>query len=92
MFAPVTLETTIYHHWQHRQQESNEEFSTTDRIPIAISGGREHGYRSYTWKQRLEPGDWRVDVETEDGRIIGRINFLASSLSDERGETRTIIQ
>ena len=91
VFAPVTLETTIYHHWQHRPQDSDAVFSTTDRIPISISGGREHGYRSYTWKQRLDPGEWRVDVETEDGRIIGRINFLASSLSDERGETRTII-
>ncbi|MCA9472921.1 MAG: DUF2914 domain-containing protein [Nitrospirales bacterium] len=91
VFAPVALQTTIYHHWQHRPQGSEAAFLTTDRIPITISGGREHGYRSYTWKQRLDPGEWRVDVETEDGRIIGRIDVLAASMIDERGETRTIV-
>ena len=45
-----------------------------DRIPIKISGGREGGYRAYSLKQRLDPGDWRVDVESQDGRIIGRVS------------------
>ena len=45
-----------------------------DRIPIRISGGREGGYRAYSFKQRLDPGEWRVDVESQDGRIIGRVS------------------
>lgn len=49
-------------------------FASADRIPLKISGGREGGYRAYSLKQRLEPGDWRVDVETEDGRVIGRVS------------------
>ncbi len=77
VFAPITLETTIYHHWQWRPSQDEKSFSTTDRIPISITGGREHGYRFYTMKQRLQPGDWRVDVETADGRILGRIGFQA---------------
>ncbi len=91
VFAPVTLQTTVYHHWQHRLPHTSDIFSTTDRIPIPISGGRERGYRSYTLKQHLDPGDWRVDVETEDGRIIGRINFTAIPLSDTSQTTRTIM-
>ncbi|WP_454063689.1 DUF2914 domain-containing protein [Candidatus Nitrospira salsa] len=91
VFAPITLQTTVYHHWQYRQDKTKTKFSSTDRIPISISGGRERGYRSYTVKQRLDPGEWRVDVETEDGRIIGRVTFLATPKHDESQETRTII-
>lgn len=79
VFAPVSLETTIYHHWQYRQSSKTGQdrpFNTTDRIPINISGGREAGYRSYTVKQQVGPGEWQVTVETEDERIIGKVAFL----------------
>lgn len=79
VFAPVTLHTTIYHHWEWRPLKESTEFATTDRIPIPITGGREHGYRMYTMKQRLQPGEWRVNVEAEDGRLIGRITFFADA-------------
>ena len=74
VFAPVDLRMTVYHRWQYRPRNGHG-FSTTDRIGAAISGGREGGYRVYTAKQRLMPGDWRVDVETPEGRIIGRVGF-----------------
>jgi len=77
VFAPAALQTTIVHHWQYRPAGAS--FLTTDRIPITIAGGREQGYRGYTVKQRVEPGDWRVDVETADGRLIGRIHFRAQA-------------
>lgn len=72
VFAPGTLQTTVYHHWYYRPDKS-QPFSLADKIPLKITGGREGGYRAYSFKQRLDPGDWRVDVETEDGRIIGRV-------------------
>ena len=76
VFAPVALQTTIMHHWQYRPAgRSGAIFRTTDRIPLAIAGGREEGYRGYTTKVKLDPGEWRVDVETKDGRVIGRIGF-----------------
>jgi hypothetical protein len=77
VFAPVTLQTTIYHHWQWRPFDEQTSFITTDRIPITISGGRETGYRLYTMKHRVQPGEWRVNVETEDGRILGQMTFFA---------------
>jgi len=73
VFAPVALNTTVYHHWYFRPND-NKPFTHADKIPLKISGGREGGYRAYTFKQRLDPGDWRVDVEAEDGRIIGRVS------------------
>ena len=76
VFAPVALHTTVVHHWQYRSAgRSDSIFQTTDRIPLAIAGGREDGYRGYTTKTKLDPGEWRVDVETKDGRVIGRVGF-----------------
>lgn len=83
VFAPVALNTTVYHHWFFRPH-SNKPFSHADRIPVRISGGREAGYRAYTFKQQLDAGDWRVDVEAEDGRIIGRVSVTV----EERAETQ----
>jgi hypothetical protein len=72
IFAPVALQTTVYHHWYYRRDESKP-YSSADKIALKITGGREGGYRAYSFKQGLDAGDWRVDVETEDGRIIGRV-------------------
>ena len=92
VFAPVTLQTTIYHHWQWRPFDTTESFMTTDRIPINIIGGRETGYRSYTTKQRVQTGEWRVDVETEDGRILSRMTFVAEENFSPEHEMTTIIR
>jgi hypothetical protein len=89
VFAPVDLNTTIYHHWYFRPN-SDKSFIHADRIPIKINGGREGGYRAYTFKQRLDPGDWRVDVETENGRIIGRVSVRVEELGDVQPSLRTV--
>jgi hypothetical protein len=95
VFAPVDLKTTIYHRWQYRtatpgHSSGTGDFSTTDRIPIRISGGREGGYRGYTIKQHVAPGEWRVDVETEDGRVIGRVRFRVAGGAGEVTDFQTI--
>jgi hypothetical protein len=90
VFAPVTLHTTIYHHWQWRPFNEPASFITTDRIPLTMTGGRETGYRLYTMKQRVQPGEWRVDVETEDGRLLGRMTFIAEDNYDREHEMTTI--
>ena len=90
VFAPVDLNTTIYHHWYFRPN-SDKSFTHADRIPIKINGGREGGYRAYTFKQRLDPGDWRVDVETEDGRIIGRVSVVVAERGESGATSRTLL-
>jgi hypothetical protein len=95
VFAPVDLKTTIYHRWQYRpgtsqRSSATRDFSTTDRIPIRISGGREGGYRVYTIKQHVPPGEWRVDVETDDGRVIGRVRFRVEATVEEVSDLQTI--
>ncbi len=89
VFAPVDLNTTIYHDWQYRAN-GKRPFRTADRLPIKISGGREGGYRAYTVKQGLDAGEWRVDVQTEDGRILGRVNFRVEKQAEAQPALKTI--
>ena len=89
VFAPVDLNTTVYHHWYYRSTSSRP-FTHADRIPLKISGGRAGGYRAYSFKQRLDPGDWRVDVETEDGRVIGRVAVTVEAQDGERPVLTTV--
>ena len=86
VFAPVDLNTTIYHHWYYRPHDSRP-FTHADKIPLKISGGREGGYRAYSFKQGLDPGDWRGDVEAGDGRILGRVSV---TVVDQGGTQPTL--
>mgnify|MGYP003353552310 FL=1 len=43
-----------------------------------------------TTKGHLEPGDWRVDVETGEGRIIGRIAIRVDASADSLGPLKTL--
>ena len=35
------------------------------------TGGRERGFRGYSWVLDPKPGEWRFTVATGDGRTIG---------------------
>ena len=74
VFAPTRLRKKINHHWQ-RYDEAQQAWISTDRIGYVVEGARYRGYRGYTFKRYAQPGAWRVDVETEDGHVIGRIRF-----------------
>ncbi len=72
IFAPGTLSTQIVHEWQHRDAGK---WTTATRIPLQLSGGRDRGFRTFSTKSNLSPGDWRVNVETPRGQLLGRISF-----------------
>ncbi len=74
VFAPTRLEKSIVHHWQVFNEYQND-WITTDRLLFPIRGGRLEGYRGYTYKRNVRPGKWRVNVETPDGLLLGRIPF-----------------
>jgi len=83
IFAPTKLETDIVHVWQYYDQ-SREDWIAFNPIPLRISGGREGGFRTYSIREDVFPGRWRVDVRTPRGQIIGRLSFnVVSSTGDE---------
>jgi hypothetical protein len=74
VFAPVDLNTTTYYVWQHYDDEHSN-WDTVQRLTNTLRGGRDKGYRNYSYKTNLDPGLWRVDVVSVDGRLIGRTEF-----------------
>lgn len=74
IFAPTRLTKKTFHHWQKYLPERHT-WVTTDRLGYEITGGREGGYRGYTYKKNVSPGKWRVNVETEEKLLLGRIQF-----------------
>ncbi|HEY8279440.1 MAG TPA: DUF2914 domain-containing protein [Bdellovibrionota bacterium] len=73
--SPARFADTVYVHWYFH--DARHGWNPTDRIPLRISGGRKEGFRGFTTKQNFDYGDgsWRVSVETEDEREIGRMYF-----------------
>jgi hypothetical protein len=45
---------------------------------MRVTGGRVGGYRGNATKGNYTAGDWRISVETTDGREIGRLPFSIS--------------
>jgi len=74
VFAPTRLTKKIAHQWQY-YSEPKGEWIVTDRTVYQLTGGRDGGYRGYTFKKNIQMGEWRVDIITNDDRILGRIKF-----------------
>lgn len=76
VFAPTKLATTIVHRWQ-RYDPVQKAWLTKSVITYSISGGRDGGYRGYSTVPILEMGEWRVSIETSEGRLLTRLPFTA---------------
>jgi hypothetical protein len=86
VFIPAGIETTIRHRWLKENAEG--EWVTTSVIPIRITGGREGGYRGYSYKQNVTAGAWRVIAEAESGAAIAIVDFDVTY--GDPGELRTL--
>jgi hypothetical protein len=74
IFAPTALKKTIAHKW-FKYEENIDEWTLMDEIGFEIVGGREGGYRGYSVKTNVPDGNWEVQVVTEEGLVIGIIDF-----------------
>jgi len=89
VFAPTHLTKKIAHVWQY-YSEGRGEWMVTDRTVYRLTGGRDGGYRGYTFKKNVEMGKWRIDIITDDDKIIGRIKFTILPAEDVIREFETI--
>lgn len=87
VFAPTDLNTVIYHRWEEYDSAAGQ-WVTMSRISFPISGGRSAGYEGYTIKS-VTPGQWRCDVESASGALIGRVSFtvVAGSSTPQLSQT-----
>lgn len=74
VYAPSALSTPIYHRWEYFDATAKEWLGIA-LVQFPITGGRAAGYREFSEKRVLAPGEWRCDVETAGGQLIGRISF-----------------
>ncbi|MCH8889028.1 DUF2914 domain-containing protein [Patescibacteria group bacterium] len=81
VFAPTRLTEQITHKWSYFDEES-ESWILLAQISFPITGGRDGGYRGYSVKKNVFPGQWRVDVVTERDQILGRKNFRVVAADD----------
>jgi hypothetical protein len=80
IFAPRKIQVRVRHVWSRYVKSVG--WRVTDRMDYEISGGREGGFRWFTRKRMVTPGEWRVEVETDRGQILGRIDFTILNSPD----------
>jgi hypothetical protein len=90
VFAPSGFRDQLKVRWRYHDPAHG--WTTGDAIPLSVNGGREEGFRGFTSKANYAPGDWRVQVETSDGREIGRISLTIVSVSSNAQEPRFIFK
>lgn len=79
IFAPSGLTTTILHQWQHYDTASKQ-WVTTNIAVFPIVGGRDGGYRGYSIGTAIVPGQWRVNVITQYGQVVGQVAFTVENV------------
>jgi hypothetical protein len=78
IFAPAQLNATIVHDWQY-YDKTKKTWVDVGELPFTILGGREGGYKGYSWMSNLAFGDWRVYVESARGQVLGKISFTVEN-------------
>ncbi len=68
VFAPLGVAAELEHRWEFREVGG---WRQVYRDRFRSTGGRERGFRGYSWVLDPKPGEWRFTVATGDGRTIG---------------------
>lgn len=88
IFAPRKFHDGIRVRWAWKDPRLG--WQWTDAIPLTLRHSGEKGWWGSTYKQNWVPGDWKVRVETEDGRVIGAISLTIEE--DDSVEPRVYVE
>jgi MFS family permease len=80
IFSPANFNLSIVHEWQY-DDPATSQWITKSRVVLAVTGGGDGGYRTFSIENNLTPGKWRVVVETTRGQVIGQMNFTVADVS-----------
>lgn len=86
IFAPTDIKKKIFHRWKW-YNENTGDWEIVEDIGYDITGGRDGGYRGYTYKSNVAPGTWKVQVITEEELVLGVIDFkviISSSMQPKK--------
>lgn len=90
IFSPAEFNTDIVHEWQTYDQIEGG-WVTATRINLSARGGREEGYRIYSMKNNITSGEWRVNVKTAGGQVIGRLRFNVIFVNQEQALVKKVL-
>ncbi len=82
VFSPSNFQTDVFHEWQ-LYDVSAQSWVTQNRLPLPVFGGRDGGFRTYSVKNTVPPGQWRINVLTKNGQVIGRLRFNVEYVPQE---------
>ncbi|MDB5260425.1 MAG: hypothetical protein JWN37_656 [Candidatus Nomurabacteria bacterium] len=72
--APAELTAPISHVWEYYDEKEGK-WKQSNIVSFGIVGGRTEGYRTYSFKNNVTPGLWRVTVKVGGKRVVGRETF-----------------
>ena len=75
-------------HWFKRNNTGD--WESMDQVPVAIKGGREEGFRAFTFKSNYDAGEWKILVETSSGVEISRLYFDVVKVEQAASRTLSI--
>ena len=70
VFAPLGVTALLEHRWEVSDAGG---WRLVYRNVFQSTGGRERGFRGYSWVLNPQPGEWRLIVATQDGRTIATL-------------------
>lgn len=82
IFAPTRFKETVRYRWS-RKASGSFRYREVSTIAYSLEGGRDAGYRGYTCTRHLVPGKWKVEVTSDDGKVIGIVRFRAIETSGD---------
>ncbi|MBC7428175.1 MAG: DUF2914 domain-containing protein [Bacteriovorax sp.] len=85
IFSPARISDKIIVHWF--KKNSVGDWESMDKVPVAIKGGREEGFRAFTFKSNFDAGEWKIFVETSTGVEISRLYFDVVKVDKEASRT-----
>ena len=74
IFAPTEMKKTIYYNWQQYNPDKKQ-WVLQEKLSYTLQGGREGGYRGYSYKTTIWPGEWRIEITTEEDILLGELDF-----------------
>lgn len=90
VFAPGSMHKSLYHHWYYKNP-SKGHWEERGRMGYRMVGGRDKGFRGYTYKRNHSYGQWKVVVKTEEGRVVSVAHFRVAPPAQEAPELVAVV-
>lgn len=84
VFAPTRFTAAIFHRWSY-YGAVEERWIEYANVSFPIMGGRDGGYRGYSFITGIRPGKWRVEVVNGRGQVLGQEKFTVIKREGEIG-------